>query len=133
MANWQAAASVGELSAAPAPASPTGGPGAPPPLPFAGQPYPYAPQYAKPHRAAMLLVFGILGLVVCVIFGIVTWVMANNDLREMDRGVMDPSGRSTTSTARILGMVASILAIVGVGLGLLGLLLSLGVRSHAMR
>ena len=29
----------------------------------------------KPHRGIMILVFGILGLVVCQLFGIAAWVM----------------------------------------------------------
>ena len=35
------------------------------------------------------------------------WVMGNNDLREMDRGYMDPAGRDLTNTGRILGMVSA--------------------------
>ena len=60
----------------------------------------------KPHRGAVILTFGILGLVVCQLFGIAAWVMGKNDLSEMDRGYMDPTGRDLTNTGRILGMVA---------------------------
>ena len=35
----------------------------------------------RPHRGAMILMFGILSWVVCFIFGIVAWVMGNSDLR----------------------------------------------------
>ena len=63
----------------------------------------------KPHRGAVILAFGILGLIVCQLFGVAAWVMANNDLREMDRGWMDPSGRELTKTGRILGMVSTAL------------------------
>ena len=59
----------------------------------------------KPHRGSVILTFGILGLVICQLFGIAAWVMGNNDLREMDRGYMDPTGRDLTKTGRILGMV----------------------------
>jgi hypothetical protein len=61
----------------------------------------------KPHRGALILAFGILGLVVCQLFGVAAWVMADNDLKEMNRGYMDPSGRDLTKTGRILGMVAT--------------------------
>ena len=47
-----------------------------------------------PHRASMVLVLGILGLVVCFICGIIAWVMGNADLREMDAGRMDPDRKS---------------------------------------
>jgi hypothetical protein len=61
----------------------------------------------KSHRGSLILAFGILGLVVCQLFGIAAWVMGNNDLQEMDRGYMDPSGRDLTNTGRILGIVAT--------------------------
>jgi ABC-type Fe3+ transport system permease subunit len=68
----------------------------------------------QPHRGTMILVFGILGLVCCIIFGILAWIMGNNDLKEMDAGRKDPSGRGLTQAGKILGMVACILAIIGV-------------------
>ena len=61
----------------------------------------------KPHRGALILAFGIPGLVVCQLFGVAAWVMADNDLKEMRRGYMDPSGRDLTNTGRILGMIAT--------------------------
>ena len=63
----------------------------------------------KPHRGAVILAFGILGLVACQLFGVAAWVMADNDLKEMNRGYMDPSGRELTKAGRILGMVATAL------------------------
>ena len=61
----------------------------------------------KPHRAVVILVFGILSFAVCPFFGVVAWVMGNNDLREMDNGWMDPSGRDMTQAGRICGMVGT--------------------------
>lgn len=77
------------------------------------------PAGMKPHNGTMILVFGILGLLMCTIFGIIAWVMGNRDLKEMDAGVMDPAGRDNTKTGKILGMVGTIIAIVGVGLTIL--------------
>ena len=69
----------------------------------------------KPHRGTLILVLGILGLVGCGIFtAIPAWVMGNGDIKQMDAGTMDPSGRGLTNTGRILGMIGSILFIVGV-------------------
>ena len=61
----------------------------------------------KPHRGALILAFGILGLVVCQLFGVAAWVMANDDLRQMEMGYMDSTGRDLTNTGRILGMVST--------------------------
>lgn len=63
----------------------------------------------QPHRGVLILVFGILGLIVCVIFGIVAWVMGNGDLKQMDAGAMDPSGRGLTQAGKICGMIGVIL------------------------
>lgn len=44
----------------------------------------------QPHRGTMILVFGILGLIVCMPLGIVAWVMGSGDLKKMNAGLMDP-------------------------------------------
>jgi hypothetical protein len=81
----------------------------------------------KPHRGTLILVLGILGLVICGPLGIAAWIMGNGDLKEMDAGLMDPSGRGLTTGGRICGIIATILMILGVlimiaifGLGILG-------------
>jgi hypothetical protein len=66
----------------------------------------------QPHRGVLILVFGILGLVMCVIFGIVAWVMGSGDLKQMDAGAMDPSGRGLTQAGKICGMIGVILNVV---------------------
>jgi len=85
----------------------------------------------KPHRGTLILVLGILGLVVCGPLGIAAWIMGNGDLKEMDAGAMDPSGRGNTNAGRICGIIATILLVIGVvaaillfGLGLFGTLAS---------
>lgn len=68
----------------------------------------------RPHRGTAVLVLGILGVLLGQIVGIVAWVMGNGDLRDMDEGRMDPSGRSMTNAGRILGMVSVGLIVLGV-------------------
>ena len=60
-----------------------------------------------PHRGSVILTLGILGLVVCPLLGIAAWQMGNDDLRHMEYGRMEPSGRDLTSAGRVLGMVAT--------------------------
>jgi hypothetical protein len=85
----------------------------------------------KPHRGTTILVLGILGLVICGPLGIAAWIMGNGDLKEMDAGTMDPSGRGNTNAGRICGMIATILMILGavlavafLALGILGTVVS---------
>jgi hypothetical protein len=61
----------------------------------------------KPHRGAIILVYGILGLVLCQLFGIAAWTMGTADLKEMNEGRMDSNGRDLTKAGRICGMVAT--------------------------
>ncbi len=82
------------------------------------QAYP-AGQPVRPHRGVVILVLGILGLVCCFILGIIAWVMGSGDLREMDAGRMDPSGRGLTLAGKICGIVSVALTIVGIVVWLL--------------
>ena len=68
--------------------------------------------YRRPHRGTLILIFGILGWVVCFVFAPMAWAMGHADLQEMRRGQMDDSGMSLTQAGMILGMIYTILALV---------------------
>jgi hypothetical protein len=99
-------------------------------------------QSLTPHRGNVILVLGIVGLVVCLlglfccgvfgiagcICGIIAWVMANKDQKEMAAGTMDPTGRETTQAGKICGIISVILGIVIFIISLL--ILVLVVFSH---
>jgi len=70
----------------------------------------------------MVLVFGILGFVCCIIFGILAWAMGGKDLKEMQAGVMDRSGEGMTKVGKILGMIATILWIIAIVIQLIVLI-----------
>lgn len=80
----------------------------------------------RPHRGVAVLVLGILGLVLCFICGIIAWVMGNGDLREMEAGRMDPSGRGMTLAGKICGMISVMLACLGVLFYLFFIVLAIG-------
>ncbi|MGB2807996.1 MAG: hypothetical protein WBC22_09655, partial [Sedimentisphaerales bacterium] len=88
---------------------------------------PQSQQPLTPHRGTLILVLGILGLVCCIICGIIAWVMGNNDLKQMAAGTMDRSGEGLTKAGKICGMVGVILAIVGIVLNLIFMLLGFGL------
>ena len=71
-------------------------------------------QYVMPHRAGLILVLGLLGFAVnCPIFCFMAWVMGSSDLREMRAGRMDRSGEGLTQVGQVLGMILSLLWILG--------------------
>ncbi len=84
-------------------------------------------QSVAPHRGVLILVLGILGIVCCFICGIIAWVMGNNDMREIDAGRMDPTGRGLTQVGKICGIVGVILWIVMIVINLIFMLLGMGV------
>lgn len=57
----------------------------------------------RPNRGPTILFLGILSLVICPFFGPVVWIMANRDLEDMDRGVIEGGGRGLTWTGKIIG------------------------------
>lgn len=75
----------------------------------------------------MLLVLSICGWLVCAILSPITWLMARGDLKQMDEGLMDPSGADTTRTAKLIAMIHCIVCIVALVVGgLLFLILAIG-------
>ncbi len=101
------------------------------------QPYQqYAPQtphhpMMQPHRATLVLIFGIVGLVSCGIFGLLAWLFGNEDLKKMDVGMMDPSGREMTNTGRILGIVSVCLNALGILAGIVYAVFVMGIMGAA--
>lgn len=63
----------------------------------------------KPHKGDLMMILGVISLIMGPpVVSILTWIMARNDLKEMDAGLMDPAGRSKTQTARLLAMISTI-------------------------
>lgn len=67
----------------------------------------------RAHRATLVLILGIIGLMCCMPVGIIAWVLGHQDLKDMNAGVMDPTGRGMTQAGKILGMISVILFVLG--------------------
>ena len=76
-----------------------------------------SPVYQMQHRGGLILLLGLLGIVLqpCPgpFFAIAAWVMGSNDLRDMESGRMDRSGTDLTRAGMIMGMIISVLWIIG--------------------
>jgi len=120
-------------------------PGPPPGLVPQGAPPPGYPGYpqqppagygygaaVKPHRGTVILVLGIFGFAVCVICGVVAWIMGNNDLREMEAGTMDRAGYGLTNAGRLCGMISTIVGLIGLVLGVVIMLIFFATASAGM-
>jgi hypothetical protein len=83
----------------------------------------------EPHRGGTILTLGIIGLplICCLIapvFGIISWVMGAGDMKKMDAGLMDPTGRGMTQAGLVMGIIATVLG------GLILILQLIGVAAE---
>jgi hypothetical protein len=76
-------------------------------------------RYRSPHRGGAVLGYGIASIVtpcLCVFLGIGLGIkavsMANEDLKAMDDGRMDESGRGSTQAGKICGIIGIVLSIL---------------------
>lgn len=74
------------------------------------------PAYQSAHRGGMILTLGVMAIVcnIACVPGILAWVMGSADLKQMDAGRMDPEGRGLTQAGMIMGMIMTILNIIGI-------------------
>lgn len=80
---------------------------APPPPGHDGVPQPHP-------QGTAVLALGIIGLIACGILAPVAWVMGSNALREIDRNPSAYSNRGTVQAGMVLGIVGTILWILGI-------------------
>ena len=69
--------------------------------------------YPGDSQATTVLVLGILSLVLCQVLGPFAWVMGNNELAGIDAGRRPPQNRGTAQAGRILGIISTVLMIIG--------------------
>jgi hypothetical protein len=65
-------------------------------------------------NGTLILVFGILGLVCCGIFGPIAWVMGNNALATLSGGGGDPNQRGLVVAGRICGIIGTVFLLLQV-------------------
>lgn len=71
--------------------------------------------YQEDSQATTVLVLGILGLVLCQFLGPFAWVMGNKELAGIDAGRRPPENRGTAQAGKILGIIATVMVILGIG------------------
>ena len=74
--------------------------------------YPMPPR--NHPQATTILVLGILGLLLCGVLGPFAWSMGNKALREIDASQGQLAGRETVNIGRILGIITTVLLVLGI-------------------
>jgi hypothetical protein len=62
-----------------------------------------------PHRGALILCLGVIGLVVFPVLCPIAWIMGNADMSEIRAGRMDPQGEGLTQGGRVCGIIGTVL------------------------
>ena len=65
----------------------------------------------KPEGGVAIFVLGLLGLLLCQVLGIIAWVQGNTYMQKCRNLGVEPEGIAVAG--RILGMISSILFIIG--------------------
>jgi hypothetical protein len=98
--------------------------------------FPQAGAYPEESQATTILVLGILSLICsCLPLGVAAWVMGNRELQAIDSGRRNPDNRGTANAGRIIGIVATVLGLIGlvVLFAFLFLGLSVGILDEVLR
>jgi hypothetical protein len=99
-------------------------PFASPMSPLHGQPPPMPLQ--KPQGEVLVFILGLLGILVCAIFGVFAWIQGNDYLERCRIAGVPPEGLGVAG--RILGIISTAI----LALSLLGVLLWLAVLALAL-
>lgn len=76
--------------------------------------------YVESSQATTALILSIVGIVCCAVAAPVAWYMGNTEVQAIDAGRRDPTNRGTANAAKIIGIVGTVLAVIGiVGYGVL--------------
>lgn len=70
------------------------------------------PAYPEPSQATTVLVLGIVGLIFSITAP-VAWILGNQEMRAIDEGRRDPANAGTANIGRILGIIGTVLLVLG--------------------
>ena len=82
---------------------------------YGSAPYPGdVAMYPEPSQAVLALVVAIVGLVAFQLVCPVAWVLANREIKGIDQGRRNPANRGMAVAAKIIGIIGSVLLVLGV-------------------
>jgi hypothetical protein len=104
------------------------------PGPYPGQPqYPAQgypgqwPAYPEASQAVLALVMGIIGLFVFWPVAPVAWVIGRKEVRAVDAGRRDPANRGVALAGQVMGIIGTVLLVLGVAFFLVAIVLLVAV------
>jgi hypothetical protein len=84
--------------------------------------------YPEPSQAVLALILAIVGLFAFQLISPVAWVLANREIGAIDQGRRNPVNRGMAVAAKVIGIIGTVLVVLGV-LFLVVLLMGLSAAS----
>lgn len=81
------------------------------------------PAYPEASQATSALIWSIVAIVCCQPAGIVGYIQGRNELLAIEAGRRDPANQGTAQAAKIIGIIAFVLGVIGLLVGLAFLVL----------
>jgi hypothetical protein len=97
-----------------------------PPYPAQGYPGQW-PAYPEASQAVLALVMGIIGLFVFWPVAPVAWVIGRKEVRAVDAGRRDPANRGVALAGQVMGIIGTVLLVLGVAFFLVAIVLLVAV------
>ena len=66
----------------------------------------------QPHRGTLVLTLGLISMLLFSPLGVVAWILGVLELKAMDRGERDPTGRGTAIAGMIFGIIGTVMMVV---------------------
>ena len=86
----------------------------PPQPPGGGYGYQQQPPHQDHPRATMSMILGILGIVICSVIAPFAWNMGKKTMNEIDASGGQLGGRGMAQAGYIMGIIGTVLLIIGV-------------------
>lgn len=74
--------------------------------------------FVRSDQSGIILTMGILGFVLCPIFGLIAWIMGSSALKDIQAGRADPRSKDMVQVGYYLGMASMLLALLTMGGGI---------------
>lgn len=78
------------------------------------QPPPWPPEPLRSVNGGLIMALGIMGLLICNVFGPFAAVMGGNAVSAIDRGEAKPNERGSANAGRIMGIISTVFLILSV-------------------
>ena len=82
--------------------------------PYSQYPSQYPQQPLRSVNGGLIMALGIMGLLICNVFGPFAAVMGGNAVAAIDRGEANPNERGSANAGRVMGIISTVFLVLSV-------------------